>query len=390
MKKKRNLVVALFSHPQYYPPTLNALEMLSEYYDSIYVVHRNIRGFDWKYPANVQLIGARKLYKVEELEKASIHRKIGWFLHFTWLLFSVIRKSKPITILLYDAMPVLSYRMIHFFTSKPRVLWYHNHDVIDKKYLRKYSLTWFAWKSESWIFPRLTIFSLPASERQAWFVMDTLKGRYFLLPNYPLKKRYPTNFQGQTLGSTLKLIYQGTVGKEHGLANVIGTLNENKGSVSITLHIVGPDNDNYRSELEQVSAQQGAANKVTFQDAVPYSGLAAITKQHHVGIGIYIPKDAQYQTITTASNKIYEYAAMGLPVMLYDTDISRKHMDQYTWAFFTDCSHDSLTRCLQNIAAGYEEFSRQAQRDFAEKLNFENYFQPVMRYLQQMEVEVKN
>src|SRR5215831_8557373 len=100
MKKKKTLVAVLFSHPQYYPPTLNALEMLAEQYDSIFVVHRNIRGFGWKYPANVQLIGPRKLYQVGDLEKAPMYKKIGWFLNFTWLLLSVIRKSKPDTVLL--------------------------------------------------------------------------------------------------------------------------------------------------------------------------------------------------------------------------------------------------------------------------------------------------
>src|SRR5690349_10768917 len=123
---KKNLVVVLFSHPQYYPPTLNALEMLSEHYDTIYVVHRNILGFDWKYPANVQLVGARRSYKVEDLEKSGIHKKISWFLNFTWRLLSIIRKAKPSTVLLYDAMPILSYRLIHRFIPRPKVLWYHN------------------------------------------------------------------------------------------------------------------------------------------------------------------------------------------------------------------------------------------------------------------------
>ena len=56
----KKLVIALYSHPDYYPPTLNALEYLSEIYSEIVIVHRNITGFNWDYPVNVKLVSPKK------------------------------------------------------------------------------------------------------------------------------------------------------------------------------------------------------------------------------------------------------------------------------------------------------------------------------------------
>ena len=55
-EKKGDIVIAVYSHPEHYPPTLNAIEFLSKEFKHIYVIHRNIEGFNWKYPSNVTLL----------------------------------------------------------------------------------------------------------------------------------------------------------------------------------------------------------------------------------------------------------------------------------------------------------------------------------------------
>ena len=80
------------------------------------------------------------------------------------------------------------------------------------------------------------------------------------------------------------------------------------------------------------------------------------------------------KTLGTASNKIYEYAALGLPVILYDNDHFREILGKFEWAFFTDTSTASLKTCLENIIADYPRLSRQASEDFSKQLSFEHYF----------------
>src|ERR1700730_7912293 len=100
------------------------------------------------------------------VEKQPISKKLRSFFDFTRRFLKTLKKSQPDAILIYDFLPVLSYRLISTFVHKPAILWYHNHDLAEAVYIKKFSLAWWAWKSEKWIFPKLDIFSLPAMERQ--------------------------------------------------------------------------------------------------------------------------------------------------------------------------------------------------------------------------------
>jgi hypothetical protein len=193
MESKGNLLICIYSHPEYYPPTLNAIEYLAGVYDKIYIVHRNLTGFDWVYPANVVLIPSGELLSPAEAQAIGFKEKLQTFFKFTKLLLETVNKHRVETMLVYDYMPLLSYRLIRRLLHKSPDLWYHNHDVADKENLRKWSISWWAWKTENWIFPRLALFSLPAIERKAYFPMGKFKGKFFFIPNFPAKK-YTTIF----------------------------------------------------------------------------------------------------------------------------------------------------------------------------------------------------
>src|SRR4051812_8985623 len=116
------LVIAIYSHPEYYPPTLNAITFLSGYFDTIYVVHRNITAFDWEYPPNVKLLYSGVLLPVGEAERQSTRNKILAFWSFSNLLVNTIRSSGAKTLLVYDYFPWLSYRLFKYRLPKDLLL----------------------------------------------------------------------------------------------------------------------------------------------------------------------------------------------------------------------------------------------------------------------------
>jgi hypothetical protein len=87
------------------------------------------------------------------------------------------------------------------------------------------------------------------------------------------------------------------------------------------------------------------------------------------------------KTLGTASNKIYEYAALGLPVILYDNAHFRETLGQYNWAFFTNTEPESYRQCLHRIISDYPSLSKQAFEDFKSKLCYEHNFEPVKKFL---------
>jgi len=377
----KNLVIAIYSHPEYYPPTLNAIENLAPIYDMIYIVHRNVIGFDWKYPVNVQLVAPAVLMSPREVEKASLPKKIAWFLHFTWLFFSTARNKKADAILMCDAMPLLSFRLFYLFIKLPRILWYHNHDVTDLRYIKKQSLSWWAWKSEKWIFPRLDLFTLPAVERKQCFDMKALKGVFMFIPNYPSVKIYEAWQFVKKSRDPVCLLYQGSIGPKHGLEEIIPLLNSNPGGVELLLVLKGFISSEYLFQLQELAQNHGVENKLIYKGPGGYRGVIENAAGCHIGIGIHKNDDMMNKTLGTASNKIYEYAALGLPVLLYDNTHFRQHLGNYEWTFFTDCSAASLQCCLETIINKYGLLSEEARADFNGELNFEHYFKAVMDFL---------
>ncbi len=381
MPAEKNILIAIYSPPEYYPPTLNAIEYLSGEYEHLYVVHRNYDApFDWPYPSNVKLVSSGKKIHVGDAEQVNIFKKIFFFLQYTKQLLAVLRKIQPDTIIVYDYMPVLSLRFLYRFISKPRILWYHNHDVGDPAYLRKWSISWLAWKSEGWIFPRLDIFSLPAIERKAFFPMQKLKGDFFFLPNFPSLKVYRQVLAGRQkqVDGPIKLLYQGSIGPLHGLEEIIPMLNEKPNGKSLQLVLKGFISEEYLAQLREMAASCGASEKLTYIPPTGYREVIENAYSCHIGIGIHRKDDIMNKTLGTSSNKIYEYAASGLPVLLYDNVHFRNHLGKFEWAFFTDCSRGSMLGCLTKIIEDYECLSAKAKKDFENGLNFEKYLKPVI------------
>ena len=381
MSKHKNIVIAIYSPPEYYPPTLNAIEYLADVYDHLYIIHRNYdEAFDWVYPPNVSLISSGKKINVRDAERAGLTKKIIFFLQYTAKVFKLFRKTRPDTILLYDYMPVLSIRILFFFARKPRLLWYHNHDVGDETYLRKWSLSWLAWKSEKWIFPRLDFFSLPSLERKVFFPMEKLKGKFLFLPNFPSLKVYKQILgeKKKETGAAIKLLYQGSIGPLHGLEEIIPILNEKIAGKELRLIIKGFISEDYLAKLRQIATEHAVSDKMEYKPPTGYREVIQNAFSCHIGIGIHRKQDIMNQTLGTSSNKIYEYAASGMPVLLYDNNHFRKHLGKFEWAFFTDCSNTSVLDCLEKIIAGYDYLSAKARKDFEEGLNFEHYLKPII------------
>jgi glycosyltransferase involved in cell wall biosynthesis len=382
MKTRNNLVIAIYSLPDYYPPSLNAIEYLSRQYESVAIVHRNISGSNWVYPANVRLISPKNTYPVRVVEKAFLLKKIAWFLKFTLSFFTIIRQTRANTVLIYDALPVLSYRLFYRFIKKPEILWYHNHDVTDPQYIRKWSLTWLAWKSEKWLFPKLDIFSLPALERKVWFPTEKLRGKFFFLPNFPsitIFNRF--KIEHKDISGNIRILYQGSIGPLHGIEEVLGILERKIAGKNLELCLKGFISETYKNELESLANQYGVKERLTFMPPTSYSKVIENAQTCHIGLGIHKKQDIMNKTLGTSSNKIYEYAASGLPVILYDNLHFRGHLEQYKWAFFTDCSETSLVEIIEKILLDYTCLSYYARENFSNKLNFEKYFEPVADYL---------
>jgi glycosyltransferase involved in cell wall biosynthesis len=381
--KERNLLMAVYSSVEYYPPSLNALTNLSVVFDKISILSRNVKPLEWNYTSNVANILSGEFTPIREVEQKPMYWKVISFLRYTWEMWKIIKNQNPQVVILYDPIPTLSYYLISLLSNKKHFVWYHNHDVVEMSQVRKYSVNWWAAKIEKKLFQSVNIFSLPAQERKAYFDLSLFNGKYYFIPNVPAITLYKKFYTPKTLQGTIKLIYQGTIAKGHGLEEIITTILPQKiKDKPLELHLKGVISESYKTELLQLAATHGVANVLVFHGFGAYQDVPKIASECHIGIAIHTKTDTMTKTLGTSSNKIYEYAAVGLPILLYDNRHFREHLEKYDWAYFTDLSEESLKSCLTAIVNNYPTISAQAHEDFLKELNFESYFLPVLKEIE--------
>ncbi len=376
-KNKQNscVIVALYSHPEFYPPTLNAIGELSKKFDKVMVYSRNVLKSEWLYPENVELIGIGPIMSIRESENKSFIFKMLIFIQYTIGFLKLIRKSKPKIIKVCDVIPLLSLSIIKTFLPSKIKFWYHNHDVADVNVSRKYTIGWFAAKSEGNMFNYLHILTLPAREREIYFPMFQLKGNYYFLPNYPSIDFYK-NFwiENKSIKDELRLIYQGTISSGHGIEEIIGIMNNLICGKFVTLHLKGFIAEKYKLELLLCAEKNNVTCQLFFYPVSAYQDVPKLAATCHVGIGIHTGVDIMNTSLGTSSNKIYEYAALGLPVLLYKNKHFYDILGQYDWVRFTDLTQVDLISCLVSIVENYQKNSLNAVESFRNHLNFKEYF----------------
>ena len=375
----KRMTVAIYTHPEFYPPLLNAIDELAREFTGLQIISRNLQTSSWKYPDNVQIISSGRPVKIDESEKASMGWKIKSFLDFTRMFYKSLKREKSSWILCSDPISLFSFRLIRPFLGYKLKLWYHSHDVAELKSMRVYSVGYFAVKSEHTYFDRIDLFTLPSEARLKFYPIEMLKGKWIVVPNYPSLQRMSQDRSVELkLDGHLKLLYQGRISDEHGLEEMVDFI---KSDAALLLTIIGPGNDVYIRNLKNRVAELGITQQVAILDPVPYGGLQEITLAHQVGVAINKPVNTLYSTAVMASNKIYEYAAAGLPILYYRDPHYVAVLSKYPWAFPTDLSLADLSLIIREIKVNFDDLSRKAKEDFHNKLNFTVVFEPVRSLL---------
>jgi hypothetical protein len=378
---KKHLVIAIYNHPEAYPPTLNAINELAKVYDEIHVLYRPNLNDYWPYPKNVRIYASGKKMTVKDQAELPTFSKIVLFIQFLLMFFKLVIKHKPKLILVYDTFPLLSYYLFKKLLLCKHELWYHNHDVTDHKLVSKYSIAWFAAKIEENAFDYINIFSLPSIERLKYFKMGNYKGEFFFIPNYPAKKVYDPYYIEKKITNEAVLIFQGRISESHGLEIITSLLNYKVNGINLTLSLKGISSKEFQQEIFNIADNSGTREKIKFLGMTSYSDVPIEGNKAHIGIGIFTKNDVMNNTIGTASNKLYEYIAMGLPVLYYDNDYFNKHLNNYKWAVKCKLNKESILTAIEYIVNNYTEMSNHAREDFKSTLNFETCFEPIINYI---------
>lgn len=105
--------------------------------------------------------------------------------------------------------------------------------------------------------------------------------------------------------------YQGAVGSDHCLAEVIASMRHWPDDAVFV--IVGSGPQGYHQALRTLAASQGVDDRVVFVPRVPYDEVLSYAVGATVGVTFLKPSTTNWEYSAGASNKRFEYAAVGIP-----------------------------------------------------------------------------
>ncbi|MGB4837358.1 MAG: glycosyltransferase [Saprospiraceae bacterium] len=356
---------------------------LSKFYTLISFVFRNNLAGNWNYPKNIKLVSSGSYISVKDQMQTNLLYKFYYFFCFLISFFRQALLIKPSTILVYDPVALYAYSILRPILLFKHIIWYHNHDVFLKGEHSKISLMGLSIHAEKKSFKYLDIFSLPSLDRKKYFPLKSYTGKFFFIPNYPSLEFYNKFYSAKTIDSEIRLIYQGQISENHGLEEIINMLDSDIYNKRLKLCLKGYCSENYKEKLLKLAAIKNVSDKIEIIGVTPYHEVPLIGSRCHIGLAIFKGQDIMNSTLGTSSNKIYEYAALGLPVLLFDNEHFRLHLEKKEWAYFTDCSQSSLKKNIEDILNNYPIISKSAHYDFNHEFNYENQFRNVLDFLLQ-------
>ena len=371
----KRVLVSIYIDPECYPPTKNAILELANQVDEVHVLTRNLfKAEASAYPKNVRFTRIGSYTSVQESEKLIYFRKLWVFVSY-WLQYNYLLTTKKIdTVVCYDAIPLLVFYL--GIKPKSKTFWYHNHDMPDAKLSRKYSIGWFSAIHEHRAMSKVKYFSLPSKDRFVYYPNWTRMEDFFYIPNYPRLAQFQ-NIELNKKFDDFTIIFQGAIGEGHGLEDLISVLPQ---IPDVHLVLKGPVREEYKSKLIHLAHEMKVLDRVRFMGITPYSELIELTSKCHLGIAIHQGKDEVSKTLGTASNKIYEYLACGLPIVLQNNEQFRKSIDSASHIFYYDGIATQFLEIIETARSNFKELSTQARAQFMTNYTFEIYFQRTIKH----------
>jgi hypothetical protein len=229
---------------------------------------------------------------------------------------------------------------------------------------------------------------VPDKER-AMIMKDSLK-----LPSLPLvavnSPARRLEFAGDRLREALdarncrfgKVVFrQGSIGPSHAIEMTIQSMpywSDREWGFAV----MGRGSAQYLADLRKLSVECGVAERFVALPPVSYDEVLQFTDGADLGHALYVPIDSNNRYSTTASNKLLEYMAAGLPVLVSDRPGLRAFVEKYECGLTVDESSPQSIATSVNAILGDPDFAGRlgaaGAKAYEEELNYQCQFAPVL------------
>jgi glycosyltransferase involved in cell wall biosynthesis len=204
-----------------------------------------------------------------------------------------------------------------------------------------------------------------------------------IVPNCPERNYFPApadwsesiarRFQAR------EAVYVGYASADNGHLEALRALAMTDG---VRMRVIGSYRAEFGASFNALARELGVADRVSLDGWLALDELQARASRASVGLSIYKPVTKNLEYVASASNKLFEYAAMGLPVIVPNRESYRDFLGDTDWVTYADVEDpESIARAITSILADRERYvamSRAARRAFEERYNYERAFAPAL------------
>lgn len=383
--QKPRLLVVFYGNPDYYASITRELNRLRDYF-SIHLICANFRepAFDWPPDITVERLGWRHDFDQRGLRT----RVLGVldYLQFMRTLRGRIREIRPALVHAHDARAFVAAEWAITGNQPPIV--YQVRDLNEPEACSRLSPQRWVEKRALRRGPRAALVIYSESDRADYYVRRSGDTRPPLVwPNYASLDLVP---RPRDFGSLIErrfarreVLYTGVIGPEIAAAEALRAIASLGDGWHLT--IFGAIYPDHLQELRRLADTLGIGDRVTHGGWIPLREMISRTMEAAVGLVLFKTSSLNYRAMGTSTNKLYEYAARGIPVVVPDTASFHRALGDEEWAAYAEIDNpDAIAREIGWLLADrdrYERMCRAARLAFEQRYNFERVMPSVLEKL---------
>ena len=383
---REKIGIVIYANPDHYPPIISIVQLLSRAYDII-ILCRNQGEEEYAYPNNVTLYRLGKLKTPREKEAQNPLIRFLEFLFFNVCTIFLLSFHCCRLVYSFD-----SYGLVPGFIAsrlpRRKPLLYHHLDFWGVRY--GVCLGGFITHLEKSLSRYAEIIVFPDINRAKLFQKMTGIARMpEIVMNTPLlQTQLPTNTLEEFLKSkglsakTKIILYQGSISEGNSLSETLRSMRYWPEDAVFVLggRIYEQFMVKFKNEIEKLQL----SDRIFLLPLVSHEKIFSYTVGASVGLALYNYPDINRVFVVGASNKIFIYLSMGVPVIVNDTPNFRSVLDSSVAYFVDPNSPAAIAGAINSAFYDQETYRRKSQAarlKHLETFNYEHQFLPVLEYI---------
>jgi glycosyltransferase involved in cell wall biosynthesis len=369
-----------YNNPDYYPPIINSAILLHKVgYVQTIICRDNLSYKGQPYPETTTL------HRILSNTRNSLLEYIGFIVQT--LRYS---RAKSEIYIGHDMHGFLVARIVSMLKRRPVI--YHCHDFAESE--SKLGLGGSLVRTFERLFAKTADIVIVPDYDRATVVAQQLN-----LPKFPIiaaNAPIHTPPKSNTLRETLHsrgyhfekiVLRQGRISQGHALEVTLQSM-PNWASKEWGFVLLGFGDDAYIESLYQLATKLGVREQFVILPAVNYDSVLQYTVGANMGHALYEPLHINNRYITTASNKIMEYMAAGLPILLSATTSSDNLLARHPVGITADVTSpetiaDAINTVLSNPSLA-NSMSIASRHAFESEFQYEKQYAPVLEAIAQL------